>query len=509
MQLRQIDNGFMMCLAPKVFWASIAENKNGVYWEDCKEWLIYKTQEKADFNTDQLTGRGADKYIDNNGNEQFCYFDGYKTWGIPNPNRIFIRKNRRDIGLDYNDDIHDITYKICNMTKYMTFCSLADRIRLLSWSVLSPFAGALPWRPACLMTGSSGSGKTWIKENIIDIIAQPLSVTGYDTSGAGLRQGVGNDAISIVIEESDARDKKSKWLKEEQLSIMRQSTSDNSPIALKGTKDQSGPIGYRMRSMFMFLAIDPEIGIIADENRIHRINLKSANKEEEKYFLDNIVHEMKSILSKENGKKICSFTWKHLKQIINEAYKIEPILRQYSTREARYTLSDSLLLSAYFVVFINILPTSDMDYLKAIIETYYKTSPVESQRDMSDETLTLLLDDKILIDLDGTKKERSISQLLDLITNKENTGYENTNNINISERENIIATLEGRGLKIIEFNGKQCLAISNGNAAIARILGRTISYHKILNRHVKCISSNKQIKIGGNNKRCTVLDILE
>ena len=51
-------------------------------------------------------------------------------------------------------------------------------MRILSWSAIAPFAGALPWRNAGLLTGDSAWGKSQVIDHIVRPIASPSFFNG-------------------------------------------------------------------------------------------------------------------------------------------------------------------------------------------------------------------------------------------------------------------------------------------------------------------------------------------
>ena len=99
-------------------------------------------------------------------------------------------------------------------------------------------------------------------------------INGLESTVPGVRGYVQKDSVSIVIEELEP--KKGEYMnhnnRNEFFSLMRVSVTDDAPDIIKGTKD-GGYHNYKMQNMFAFIAINPTIETIADENRIFRVNM--------------------------------------------------------------------------------------------------------------------------------------------------------------------------------------------------------------------------------------------
>ncbi len=165
-----------------------------------------------------------------------------------------MRKQKRDIGITEEPIKKNVIEKMKKAIMSLSFETPADAIRCIAWSTLAEFGGALPWRPAFLLTGASKSGKTTVADYVIKKISNPVWLRGDDSSTAGVRGYLKKDSACVVFDESDDDTEKKRTNRESLFSMMRASTSDDAPDAVKGTADQ-GYNSYKSKNMYGFISI--------------------------------------------------------------------------------------------------------------------------------------------------------------------------------------------------------------------------------------------------------------
>lgn len=440
----------------------------------------------GDFDPDRMRGRGAWREPDG----RICYHDGKKVVGDFSESRIYLRRSFKDIGLRGSHASAEARQSVFNAAIDLTFASFADCIRTLSWAILAPFAGALPWRPAGLLTAATGTGKTTIVNSIIKPLAMPIICSGGESTAAGIRQRIGLDSCAVVVEEAEADTQKKKQNRDETFSLMRQSTSDDSPDVLKGTIDGKG-MRFTLRSMFFFVSISPEIDSEADEGRIFRVNLSKANYPREKWLTRD--RALKASITPEVCAEIRAFTWEHMPIIIALSERVAERVQMVAGIDNRAALSESLMIAAFIVVFRNEINPA-VESIDSFIKDYFGSSLGELPRNETVELLETYLD---YIIRDG-QNNWTLRDVLEIVW----TGYipGNVNPKNQAEFRRL-AGMHGIGLD------------PDGNYAIARnhpetmkILGKGKGYHHQFLRHPDMLKNSHPVNMGGNTtKHCVII----
>jgi hypothetical protein len=477
--LGSITQNKLLTLAPLTFWQmEFASGKGQVMQRD--DWTaaidsIIQATGLVDFNPDRIRGRGAWRNRDG----KLCYHDGLNTIGEPGQDELYLRMTRKDIGLDSNppDKVSIIT--LVDLMAKLSFETRADMIRCLAWATLAPFAGALPWRPAGLLTGRSESGKSTIVDMIIKPLSLPFVFSGGETTEAGVRQTIKNDATAIVIEESETDTPKKKQRRDDVLSLMRQSTSDETPKAAKGTIDGKGMM-FTLRSMFMFVAISPEVESVADDTRIFRINLERNDNDWAK-----LKKQLAQILTPEFCSGIRALTWEKLQEIFELADRMAPVIQQQTGKSARFATAESILFASYQIIWKQNELTEEE--IITFFNQIYDWQPPDETRDETEELFDRLLDEIIQ---EGKDKYtlRQVLQKCNLITSDDSFWR------GVAGRYGMGLTPDGD------------LAIAKNHHAISRIIERGRGYQRIFFRHPKLKERSRSVGIGGKVRNCFVLD---
>lgn len=473
----------LLNLAELNYWQTMYEDGKRTDWELAISDIIALSA-RVDFDPDRMRGRGAWRESDG----RICYHDGATTQGEYSEDRIFLRRPVKDIGLNKEHPTRKERARIYQAASELTFATLADCIRILGWSVLAPFAGALPWRPSGLLTAASGSGKSTIINVLVKRLSKSKICSGGDTTAAGIRQNTGIDSCSVIIEEAEGDTPKKKQNREDSFSIMRQSTSDDSPDVWKGTIDGKG-MSFTLRSMFMFVSIDPTVGAEADENRIFRVGLVKA-----KYSIDEWLQREKEItqaVTPEICDKIRAYTWDNLTTILKLAKNITPAIQLKTHLDNRTAYAEAILIAAHLAVFEDNLEP-DAEYLEIFLSKFYGDGPIEKRMNENEEMVDRILDEVVQIDRD----KYTLRDVLSAV----GTG---------SIDENIISSSKFRreaGNHGVGICPDGNLAIAINHHRIMRIIDKPKGYHHQLARHPSFINK-KGVGLGqdAKTKNCVII----
>ncbi len=468
----------------KVEWWRMTYGDNKTSWEEAQSDII-QISNMRDFDPDRMRGRGAWREPDG----RICYHNGKKVEGDFSEDRIYLRRTIKDIGLKTPKAGAAARESVFNAAVDLTFTSFADCIRTLSWSILAPFAGALPWRPAGLMTAATGTGKTTIVNSIIKPLAMPIICSGGESTSAGIRQRIGVDSCAVVVEEAEADTQKKRQNRDETFSLMRQSTSDDSPDVLKGTIDGRG-MRFTLRSMFFFVSISPEIDSEADESRIFRVNLSKAGYSREKWLEKD--RFLKSSITPEICASIRAYTWENIREIIALSERVAERVQVVSGIDNRAALSESLIVAAFIVVFRNELNPST-ESIDIFVKDYFASSPVEAPRDGAVELLETYLDHIVR---DG-QNSYTLKDVLEIAR----TGYLDGAEFSSQSRFRRMAGMYGIGLTK---DGDYAIAMNHPETM--KILDVGKGYHFKFRRHPAMINKSFAVNLGGNTiKNCVII----
>jgi len=387
--LESLTEKKLMNLAGLTFFKAMGVKKKDDWDQEID--AIMRISNRLDFDMEKIRGRGAWK--DSEGN--ICYHDGKTTTGKFDKDWTFIRKPKKQIGIFSEHCESDTRKQIMETCKLFSFSTPADCIRLLSWAVLAPFSGALTWRPAFLLTGESGTGKSTLIDNIVRKISLSLAVNGGSTTEAAIRQYCGTDSGSTIVDEAESKSMRDRERVEGQFSLMRASTTDDSPKTLKGSVSGVAT-PFEMRQMFGFVAVNASVDNVADDNRIIRINLKQTNN----YLLYvESLEKIKKLLTIKNCEGIRAFTWSNLKKIITLSERLEFIIQNATGQSPRYAAGESILLAANLVAWENQTDGLDNPFLHEYIKNFYSGQTQEDSRDETEEMIVKILDHTTLVEV--------------------------------------------------------------------------------------------------------------
>ncbi len=146
--------------------------------------------------------------------------------------------------------------------------------KLLSgWLFLACICGAIRWRPHVWMTGEGGTGKSWIMDRVISKVLGNFSIDLVgQTTEAGMRGLIGNDAIPICLDEADSNNRDSFKVMEKNIELARCASSNTRARIVKGTAD-GGTISWCIRSMFLFSSVVAKLTARSDEDRFSILRL--------------------------------------------------------------------------------------------------------------------------------------------------------------------------------------------------------------------------------------------
>lgn len=481
----------MYKLAPLDWWTDRYDNRGKISWDLVYNDIIQKSM-STDFNPDNIRSVGAWRESDG----RICYHDGINTYGQYSESRVFLKKRKIESGIGGPQMSEERRREISDHLHHATFETKVDEIRLLGWAALAHFGGALKWRPAVLLTGDPGSGKSTLFNKVINLLSMAIPVSGGESTAVGIVQRLANSSIPVAIDESEDDTEKKRILKNDQLSLTRQSTSDESPKAFKGTRDGKG-LNYELKSMFLFAGISSKIEAEADDKRIFRAHLRRSDRP--KSFWVSWEKKLSELLNEESAKEIRSYVWNNLNKIMKNAERISDIMQEATGRDSRSSYADSLLFSAYFTVWERPEDVNNENFkerLTEIFKEYFKDHAHDFEtRSEADDILKKITDYRIYVS--EYKEQFAVSELV---------GYMKSNKMNSQSDgryKEFDKHLMRYGIRYLQDLDQ--VAIDSNHAEIMRMLQSGPGYNKSLWRHRLIVEKSKVISMIGTNKRCVLL----
>ena len=306
----------LMALAPLEYWECTFPGKSGVDWNAAVSSLLRECATKGFFNsTEAIRGRGAwlDKGRPVLHMGETVYVDGIPCKPIDVVSD-YVYAAAPSLEVSHADPLETKdAYTLMDICCRFPWENPLSGTLLAGWLVIAPVCGMLRWRPHVYVTGASGSGKSWITDNVVDVILGKMKIKiALSTTEAGIRHKLKHDALPVLFDESEAERREDMLRMQGVLNLARGSSS-GSEIA-KGTADGKG-ISYPMRSCFYFSSINVSITQRADDSRISRLVLKEDTKPDKKERFDETKRMVFSNINQTYSAKMLSRTLKHLKTL--------------------------------------------------------------------------------------------------------------------------------------------------------------------------------------------------
>ena len=276
-----LSKSALISLAPLSFWEMHFGGKKGIIMDAAQEFLIRTSIKAGPFNERFIRGRGAwtdkERVIIHTGSELIV--DG-TLLPLGSIESRFVYETSDDLGIDTDSPLSTKeAHRLIEVLGYLNWERDVNTHLLAGWCVVAPFCGALKWRPHIWLTGSAGTGKSWVFEKIVRraLGETALAVQG-ETSEAGLRQTLVHDALPVVFDEMDSDGKRSEERIQNILTLMRSASTDDGGLLLKGSATGAAR-SYSIRSCFAFASIGVQAAQQSDRSRITILSMKALPRE--------------------------------------------------------------------------------------------------------------------------------------------------------------------------------------------------------------------------------------
>lgn len=266
----------LLRLAPVNWWESTFPGPKGADWNAAANALIHMAHREGVFSPRKVRGRGVwidgERTVFHSGDA--LHVDGRRA-DIPTFPTPFIYEQGQRLDFDAAEPL-----KAAEASRLITLCeslswkeSIHSRF-LAGWCAIAPVCGVLGWRPHIWLNGPSGTGKTWVMNNILDPLVGKVALHVQSaTTEAGIRQELGSDALPILFDEAESEDMRGRIRMQGILELARQASSETGAGIIKGSASGQAQ-RYLIRSCFAFASVGVAASMRADTSRITSLELR-------------------------------------------------------------------------------------------------------------------------------------------------------------------------------------------------------------------------------------------
>lgn len=281
----KLNKSNLYTLAPINYWQTNYPKKNGFDIDAAINHIIENSNRIGYFNPNKIRGRGA--WIDKGRIVIHCgshLLVDNKQFALGDIDTEYWYELQHPLNLTTANPLtKDESHKILETIQKLSWVRDVDCILLGGWVALAPICGVLNWRPHIWITGGAGSGKSWVNREILQKFTKDISISVQgNTSEAGLREFIGNDAINILFDEAEGENEHAQIQIQKVLQLMRSASSSDGGVIAKGTG--SGAKTYQIKSCFAFCSIVPQAIHNSDLRRITILELKKGKLNNENFI---------------------------------------------------------------------------------------------------------------------------------------------------------------------------------------------------------------------------------
>lgn len=306
----QLTSSGLCRLQPLLYWESIHPAKSGgTDWSRAADALMQACHIKGIFRSDRVRGCG----VWSEGSE-VVYHRG--TLLCINDEQLPLHRNSRHSKYIYelSDELPPLHPSPITALEGQQLLDVAHAIRwkrpesatfYAGWLAVSMIGGALKWRPHLWITGVSGSGKSYVMQEITYPLLQDFSYYFLgQTTEAGIRQKTGCSTLPIIFDEFETDDDKSAGRVRAVLELARQASSSSDGIVAKGTVSGTA-LEFKPQFCMCVGSIRVNLPHEQDENRFTVIEIARPGSEGQNEQFDRLL-KFRAMLGADYGHRLFS-----------------------------------------------------------------------------------------------------------------------------------------------------------------------------------------------------------
>jgi hypothetical protein len=349
-------------LAPISYWETLFPGRSGAGWDAAISNVHDAAEALGVFTPDRIRGRGV--WLDND----------RVVWHLGN--RIEVNGQLVHLtelqataftyaslpALDINPQVAPLTdaegIAILDLLhKDMKWDHNGDGLLLAGHTVLGNVCGALEIRPGIQYTGPTQAGKSTTERTIARPLQAGLALRTSGATEAGVRQVMRDDALPVVIDESEEENARQR---DGHLHLLRLSFDGQQQV--KGTPGGQA-LTYTMRSMITLIGINAAIPNPADRNRL--VVIRPQKLQPDAWTKFQVMRD--KLITIEAGRRLVRRTVSNLPALLANIKVFTAVLSSQKGSDRTHQVLGSLLAGAHHLTSTAVLdPDAALTWLDAV-----------------------------------------------------------------------------------------------------------------------------------------------
>ncbi len=452
----------LLALAPLSWWEGVFSSEKTIDWTTARDTLYRTCARQGVFDVRNLRGCGtwydADRVVLHRGDH--LVVNGHRMEIATLDTRFIYEAAYPQESADADLLSAQAAARLLTITELLSWDKPVNARLLAGWCAIAPICGALPWRPHIWLTGASGTGKTWVQENIIKpLLGSAALLVQSNSTEAGVRQALGTNAFPVLFDEAEGEDVNAQRRLQGVLELLRQASSETGAPIVKGT--QSGrAMQFHIRSCFCLSSIGPNISQKADASRISVLTLRKHHPRDAQDHFDELSEAVFSTLTPEWCAGLRARAIHLIPTIVRNAQTFSRAAAGFFGDQRVGDQIGTLLAGAY--VLRSDEEITDSAAKEWIAERDWSEQSVLDAEPDEMRCLNRLLQSVVAVTEDGTRKDRTIGKLVAIVAGRDEE-LDTTREVN---RADAGATLARYGMRATD----EELVVSNSHEGLRKLL---------------------------------------
>lgn len=397
-------------IQPLEYWESKFPSKNGdgVNISQATNWLMGACHAKGIFRTNNIRGRG----VWNDGGK-IVYHMGDRLWVDGKEMPLHRNDLRSKYIYETSEGLPPVHSSPLSTEECADLVAAAAAIRwkedefykyFLGWLAIAPIGGALPWRPHIWLTGPSGSGKSYVMQEItFPLFADIAQFFRGQTTEAGIRQKAGSSTMPVIFDEFETNDENSGHRIKSILELARQASSESDGVVAKGSVSGEAT---QFKPQFAMMVASVRLNLVHEEdsNRFTVLELGRGEAGTDQFSkLQALVRK----LGPEFGRRLFSRSLRIANTIKQTSIILQKeIAKKFPMRIAQQQAA--LLAGWYHLSFDEVIDQDNADDLIATMN--FKN--IDGGLNDEEDCLNHLMDSIDIVESDGIRSQVTVREMI-------------------------------------------------------------------------------------------------